>query len=493
MEVPANPHSQVTDANAAQPDVLPEHWPQPSAMQPVRPVWIPWVIAVALAPLFWLMPKRFGPHFAAAGWRAAIAAHVVWGIYGAATVGMTAIAGPWYGLVTWLSGRTAEQMGRLPMPVPTFSEIVRAPLAYFVNGMALASGRPGPVGWTLAGLLTIVLAIAAGIVVLAMLLMPYIAAGERTRRLLGRTVRLVMWATTSLVVLGWAMQAVMLVSPNLQSDWTSTVLPAIYIVWAISLVLRGGARYAGKADGPAWQPQTPRCEGCGYSLTALPVSGTCPECGEPVAESLPATRQRLEFAAAESLPSRIKAYCPTCWAVLSDRTFFRRLALGDGLAPARRFAVWTCVFASLALLGLVQAIAFWKQHWLLDRSSGGLNGLEFVVAEAALLVTLLLSLGLLTLLTSRFGWRDIRPRAVAVFYWSAWLLPLLSFLLLTSVLIAWLLHKAFFSYAVQWLNLGRLDLYDLLVMLLVLIPALALWRATAAMLRAVRQMRYASR
>jgi hypothetical protein len=45
------------------------------------------------------------------------------------------------------------------------------------------------------------------------------------------------------------------------------------------------------------------CESCGYPLTGLPVEGRCPECGEPVADSLPQRRvgspwqQRTGFAA----------------------------------------------------------------------------------------------------------------------------------------------------------------------------------------------------
>src|SRR4051812_5178876 len=32
------------------------------------------------------------------------------------------------------------------------------------------------------------------------------------------------------------------------------------------------------------------CESCGYGLEGLPVSGKCPECGKPIAESLPSNR-----------------------------------------------------------------------------------------------------------------------------------------------------------------------------------------------------------
>jgi hypothetical protein len=45
------------------------------------------------------------------------------------------------------------------------------------------------------------------------------------------------------------------------------------------------------ADARAWQDEyTLLCERCGYVVEGLPAEGACPECGKPIAESLPERR-----------------------------------------------------------------------------------------------------------------------------------------------------------------------------------------------------------
>lgn len=70
---------------------------------------MPWPLAVLLVPLFWLMPRRFGPHFAQASWTAAIVAHGLWGAYAVAGILLVAIGLPQYTLPGWLLGCTPEQ------------------------------------------------------------------------------------------------------------------------------------------------------------------------------------------------------------------------------------------------------------------------------------------------------------------------------------------------------------------------------------------------
>lgn len=477
--------------------VLPEFLPYaPPAI--VRPIWVPWPIAVLLAPLFWLMPKRFGPHLAVASWTAAIFSHLAWGVYGAASI-LLAIAAPQYTLASWLLGRTPEQLGQSLAPVPTFGEILRGPLAFLVSlpaqmplmmgGMA-AVAPPGIVSASPLELIPVEL----GLCATAALLMPFIAAGEPSRRLLGRSIKLVLWASTSLFVLAIAIQAMVIHNKNMLYDWPGILLVALYCAWMVGLVIRGGARYAGPADGPAWQPREPLCTGCGYGLTGLLRDGSCPECNRSVAESLPAYRQPSPFAAASSLPARIQAFPRTCWHVLWDKRFYERLATHDGLPPARRFAIWTCAVSAILLLA-GHALASDLSYRLAGQDPGNYwDDLPLLcMAVICLGLGLIGLVGLAALAVSRFGWRPIYNRAIVAFYGSAWLLPLGISLIVSFYLIVWLVDHPFFQ--LQYVDIpqiGQVDLHVATALSVLVIPGYVLWRALAHLRRGVRGVRYAN-
>lgn len=481
----------MTVATTMSDQAMPEFWPASAGPARVRPIWIPWLIAVVLAPLFWLFPRRLGPHFAAAGWRAAIASHLLWGIYGAATITMTELFRAQYGLITWLAHRTPEQTGASMMPVPTLSEILRAPLASWIGMAVIGSGAPRAWPMLLLGPLMIVLMLEAGVVLLSLLLMPYLAAGERTRFLFGRTVRLVMWATTSVVVLGRMLQGLVLVHP--EQDWVFSLVILAYVIWAVRLMIRGGSRYTGPAEGPAWQQRTPACEQCGYTLTALPLAASCPECGLAVAESLPDRRQPSRFAAATSAWSRCKAYLPTLWAVLVDKSFFRRLRMQDAHSAACRFALWTYAAVTIVTWLTSYADAWlwegarWREHGNTLQILGDMAGSFGWFGPGFLVMG-----GLLALIACRFGSQDVQRPAVAVFYCSAWLLPIWVSLILTFNLVIWLGGRAYFKWVVLVPGIGRLDLYEVLVVLPVAVPLVVACRSIARLIRGVNQTRHAN-
>lgn len=488
---PPSPNNPV--AAEPRPATLPEFWPDQS-VAPVRPIWIPWPLAIVLAPLFWLMPKRFGPHFAAASWTAAILAHVTWACYGLASICLATVAGPRYTLASWLLGRTPEQLGYSLFPVPTLGEMLRAPLAFFACGPSQQAqfGLAAPPILTVSPLWLMFVDLAT-VVVLAILLMPFIAAGERTRLLLARTVRLVLWASTSLVVLAVAIQASIVHTPNYRDGLQVYAAIAVYCAWMIWLVMRGGSRYAGPADGPAWQPHSPLCVGCGYGLTALPHDGTCPECGRPVAESLPEHRHPSSFAAARSVMGRLLAFPGTYGAALWGRGFYERLATRNGSVAARRFVVWAT--AASAVLNVALLIGAWT---VCERTGSWLPPMHWGGALGFCIISLYGTLGLLgltslvSLLVSRFGYRPLHNRSIAAFYWSAWLLPIGTTLILTLTTIALLLDRPHPRYFVHVASIGRLDLYAALVSLLLVIPVLVTWRSLVHLARAIRAVRYAN-
>ena len=87
---------------------LPEHWPSTIAVQPVRPWWVPWPIAVLAVPLLWILPKRTGPHFAAIRWPGVIVAHLLWTLYGIACIYL-AVAAPECGWIAWFKDSGAGE------------------------------------------------------------------------------------------------------------------------------------------------------------------------------------------------------------------------------------------------------------------------------------------------------------------------------------------------------------------------------------------------
>lgn len=432
--------------------VLPEFWPVEDPTPVVRPVWIPWPIAILLAPLFWLMPKRLGPHFAAASWWAAIAGHLVWTVYGIACFVMLARDEQAYSVVAWIVGRTPEQLGQSPLPVPSFWETLRAPLSSLANEAFTAS----QVSELLVPLLCWLLC-EVGLVVLAAMLMSYMTVGERTRCLFVRAVRLVLWASTSLAGLGMVILAIglwiALPEPNSTFNpwparqtlglWDLLSRPAIalagacYSAWLVWLIVRGGARYAGPARGPAWEPRAPHCESCGYSLTGLSIEGTCPECGSAVADSLPGKRHPSAFAAASGLLGRCRTFLPTAVAACRDRGFFKSLKTSDQNA-GRRFVVWVCAVTA-AMVVVPWMIGIRLTH---DSSVPAMAWTDWTAALLAFWAyastVLMLLAGMTVLVLSGFGRHRLEHYAVGIFYWSAWMLPIAVALPVTIAVAFWL-------------------------------------------------------
>jgi len=88
------------------------------------------------------------------------------------------------------------------------------------------------------------------------------------------------------------------------------------------------------------------CEACGYAVTGLTAAGNCPECGCPIADSLPANRRPTPMAAAGIL-TRISGFVRTLMRSLLELSFFKYVAVhGDEYGAARRFAVWMALFPS---------------------------------------------------------------------------------------------------------------------------------------------------
>ncbi len=499
----------MTEPIVATAETLPEHWPMTAPVQPVRPWWIPWPIAVVAVPLLWILPKRMGPHFAAVRWPGIIAAHLLWTLYGVACIclGMTA---PEYSWAAWFRGEAADLPAYAQL---TFSQTARAPVAQVAwelcqeANFGMGWGGSGfPAIMSVADLLiwlSVIVGIELGLVLLAGLLAPYIAAGERTRRLLVRSVKLLLLGTTILFPVSLAVQWESLRRiGRLDDEVVYTLLTALGSAWLCWIFVRSGSRYGGPTEGPAWEPRKVLCEACGYALTGLTVDRNCPECGRPIADSMPANRRPTPLAAARGIVARPAGYIHTLLRSLLRLSFFKHVAVhGDEYTAARRFAVWTAALAFpwgllVTILSLLPVME-WRQieSNLMDV---GIELGESVCIMASvwvfIAIGLLLIFGGLLVLGTRFGRQPTRPMAVVVFYWSAWLLPMIAAAAVSSA-IAEAMDQAglYDGPAIDWGPFGRVDRGVMLIpMPFIALVAPTILCSAYRLLRGSRETRFAN-
>ncbi len=380
--------------------------------------------------LLWISPARVGKHLERAGWGAAILAH----LFGLA-VG--------WGFFWWCEAYTEHHPfgARAPMfpagwgmsepdfvpPSLSLWEYVRAPFAVIAIDLHRADPTVGS-RWPyyLAGLG----AVEVAMLVLAVALMPYAAAGEPAKRLFGRCLRLTWWST-SLFALGGVLTLPYLwarghwVSIN---EWhaVDALGAAVFASWWMLIWLRSGYGYAGVAEGPAWAPRTPHCEGCGYNIGHLSKTGNCPECGRPVAESLPERRQLTSFATARGLLKKFNALRFTMRDAVFDASFFDRLSVTGGHARARSFFFAVCWVVPLIVITLVVALVFLlaisPEEELAELIPGVIAAVAFGVA---CFVGQVLLVGITCGVVAGLDRREVRTVATVAFHASSFLLLLI--------------------------------------------------------------------
>jgi len=103
---------------------------------------------------------------------------------------------------------------------------------------------------------------------------------------------------------------------------------------------------------PALDPHTLLCERCGYELEGLPTGGDCPECGTPIAESLPEHRIGTPWQRDPGWGE----YFQTARAALFGRTrLFEQMAMESGRSTALLRSNLLAIFAIFAVSGPVHA------------------------------------------------------------------------------------------------------------------------------------------
>ncbi|MFQ5430590.1 MAG: hypothetical protein ACE5E1_09805, partial [Phycisphaerae bacterium] len=162
-----------------------------------------------------------------------------------------------------------------------------------------------------------------------------------------------------------------------------------------------------------------QCEGCGYAIAQIPRSTNCPECGKPVADSLPERRQPPLFATAVGRWSKMRSFGITLWAALFDKTFFQRLSVHPHSAAARSYFLWLG-----ALIALFVMTPLVDSRPSATSRTGSVELLGFVLASTILMfIAEFILCGLLIVFDAVVRRRPVQVAANIVFYGLSALLP----------------------------------------------------------------------
>jgi len=165
------------------------------------------------------------------------------------------------------------------------------------------------------------------------------------------------------------------------------------------------------------------CESCGYTLSGLPLTGNCPECGDAIASSIGDHRHPPRWERERTF----QAWVETSWLILLHPTrFFTTYTSRDSLDAARVFGSyhWFLAAILLGVAGTLHANWFFglsgnatKFHWL--------QGLTFILIVLGLLVLTNQLAGRLTAWEAAYhGWRMPLPVVMrGLYYHSPHYLP----------------------------------------------------------------------
>ena len=191
------------------------------------------------------------------------------------------------------------------------------------------------------------------------------------------------------------------------------LLASLWGLWAL-------VRALGADRGVVPMVRAPTCEGCGYRLTGMPMESRCPECGEPVVESLGPDARSGTIWERRAEVGRLQAW-RRCFlgTFLRPRRFGRQLRLGSPKTDYRNFLALHlplifCFGAAGFLAGILatitNVIVFFPSMQVL-LTAGGTYG-SFSVIAAVLLTALAALLG--SAWHGFRGRRNLMPGAIQV-------------------------------------------------------------------------------
>lgn len=323
-------------------EAVPAELPPARDDSPLAEVHLPLIPLLLISPSLLIVPRRVGHFFAASRLSSAAISHVFF-----ITLGC--------GLILW--AEHGAELVPFPHTIPytddqfrtwmTPWELIRAPFSMLISAL---HGDFLVVPWVW------LIGVEFAVFVLAVLMMPWLTAGERLGRLFGRSVRLTYWSTVIFLPVGiiWLLSPLWRELAEIPRDWNPidyALLAAAMVFWTCVL-MRAGRIYRGPADGPAWQSREPHCNKCYYVITGLTLSGKCPECGTAISESF--RRRTIPAFASTSGKLDISAFLKTTKDLLINRKFFPTLSLCRPAGYDRTFFLvhlfGLCVSAALIAL-----------------------------------------------------------------------------------------------------------------------------------------------
>jgi len=430
--------------------------------------------------LFWLLPKRYGPHLAVDSLSRALAAHVL-ALLAAVLIVVLAVLGESAGIET------------------VSFERLRITLAEFVLESAISTAGTS---WSWVSAIAVIGAIPVTQLLLLMLataLMPFCAGGDRASSVWLRSVKNVYWSTTGLWPAAIVMSAVWWYGESSQNTFVASselaVLATIILLFGVLVVafvrpfVVGAHRYVGPAAGPAFGPREPRCDDCGYTIIGLPLDANCPECGLPVGDSLPGGRRRPSRWHTHQLrPSGWLELVRLQWAVLRGVDVFRRLPVHEGMSAARHF--W---WGTLSLFALVSLVVLRVVLGVVDVRSQ-----VYVAIGPTSLLLLVVPLVMQTVVTAaaclanqvRYGIRDYRISAIVCYFASPLMWPLVLIALSGFVAMTEPVRSMLVDHDVELeLGVAVLEGPEIILAALAVAALLAIvfwWRRLGSAMRAVR-------
>ncbi len=331
------PRATANTAPATVPHELSPALPMP---HPVRRV--PFLRAFLL---FWVLPRRYGPHLASGSLRRAAGAHLL------ALVLLVPI-------VVWTAS------GRYLGHAPSVQEC-RACAAYAVVQLAAVTTRTSQGALVLLGTIVAIPALELTWVLLAVLLMPWCAGGDAPRTLFRRSLAHAWWCTTVLIPAG-VILGLALVYEEHASLWlrrreplllgaATLLVLALPTVLVLRAMLSGASRYVGPASGPGFEPRQPRCDSCGYPIVGLPLGSACPECGRAIRDS---ARQgpRADLLPVDTHQAILRGLLLQVLVPLCPK-FFRRVHAYGQYAASRRLWWTTFLLQLLAVATVLRLLA----------------------------------------------------------------------------------------------------------------------------------------
>jgi len=435
--------------------------------------------------LYWLFPRRYGPHLAAGTWKRALAAHTLsMLVFGAA----------------WLPALFEEMRSTAPYGI-------REMLARMVLATAARSSATGW-NWVPAAITLLCVPVTElALVLLAILIMPWHAGGDRAASVFKRSLKSAYWSTTILMPTALVVFLLLKNPPDVErwfeehgDLFLSAVLLTLYalpLVLLARMLFVGGTRYVGAPDGPAFAPREPHCDACGYLIIGLPLEARCPECGLEVRASLPGGRRRpTVWQENELRPSGFADLLRLQWRVFRPGDFFKRLPVHSGLASARHFWWGTWCLMLLATLAVLRGLALLPLED--PEKRGGLIELMVPGAIGAMIVPLLLqSLMMFAACLHgqwRYGIRDYRSSAVTCYYSAPLMWPMPGLMILALLpgswpIYAWLTRNPYLRMLQPSLGINGCGFYQMLVGLASLGVLLFWWLRLG---RALRDIQHAN-